>query len=85
VQQGADASVTPRPLSHAPLIIGEAGQWTVITIAYRLSTLRNFDRILVLHETCLMEDGALEQWLRANGLYPRLVNQELSQLTEIAA
>jgi hypothetical protein len=32
-----------------------------------------------------MEDGALEQWLRANGLYPRLVNQELSQLTEIAA
>ena len=58
---------------------------TVITIAHRLYTLRNFDRILVLHAGRLMEDGAPEQLLRANGLYRRLVNQEFSRLTEIAA
>jgi ATP-binding cassette subfamily B protein len=58
---------------------------TVITIAHRLSTLRNFDRILVLHAGRLMEDGAPEQLLRANGLYRRLVNQELGRLTENAA
>jgi len=32
-----------------------------------------------------MEDGAPEQLMRANGLYRRLVNQELSWLTENAA
>ena len=58
---------------------------TVITIAHRHSTLRNFDRILVLHAGRLMEDGAPEQLMRANGLYRRLVNQELSWLTENAA
>jgi ABC-type multidrug transport system fused ATPase/permease subunit len=58
---------------------------TVITIAHRLSTLRNFDRFLVLHECRLMDDGAPEESLRANGLYRKLVNQKLSRLTEIAA
>jgi ATP-binding cassette subfamily B protein len=58
---------------------------TVITIAHRLSTLRNFDRILVLQAGRLTEDGAPAALMRAEGNYRHLVDQELSHLGRLAA
>ena len=58
---------------------------TVITIAHRLSTLRSFDRILVLQRGKLVEDGAPETLMRSEGAYHHLVNRELSRLSEQAA
>ena len=55
---------------------------TVITIAHRLSTLRNFDRILVLQGGRLVEDGAPDALLRCQGVYHDLVSRELSRLAE---
>jgi ATP-binding cassette subfamily B protein len=55
---------------------------TVITIAHRLSTLRNFDRILVLQGGKLIEDGAPEALMRSQGVYHDLVERELSRLAE---
>jgi ATP-binding cassette, subfamily B, bacterial len=55
---------------------------TVITIAHRLSTLRNFDRILVLHGGELVEDGAPETLMRRQGVYHDLINHELDRLAE---
>ena len=40
---------------------------TVIAIAHRLSTLRDCDRILVLHGGRLVEDGAPDALMRRNG------------------
>ena len=54
----------------------------VITIANRLSTLRNFDRILVLQGGELVEDGAPDALLRGQGVYHDLVSRELSRLAE---
>ena len=58
---------------------------TVIAIAHRLSTLRNFDRILVLDGGKLIEDGAPHLLLRRHGVYSALMDRELRLLKEQAA
>ena len=45
---------------------------TTIAIAHRLSTLRNMDRIVVLHEGVVVEQGTHNQLLRKRGEYYRL-------------
>ncbi len=58
---------------------------TVITIAHRLSTLRNFDRILVLQSGKLIEDGAPDILMRSRGVYHDLIIRERERLAEQAA
>jgi ABC-type multidrug transport system fused ATPase/permease subunit len=45
---------------------------TVITIAHRLSTLRDADKIVVLKEGVVAEDGTHEELLELNGVYAKL-------------
>ncbi|MEP9375350.1 ABC transporter ATP-binding protein [Aquabacter sp. CN5-332] len=56
---------------------------TVITIAHRLSTLRGFDRILVMQDGGVVEDGAPGD-LRHDGIYRNLVGLELARLKQMA-
>lgn len=42
---------------------------TTIMIAHRLSTARRADRILVMHEGCLVESGSHEELLARNSIY----------------
>jgi ATP-binding cassette, subfamily B, bacterial len=58
---------------------------TVIAIAHRLSTLRNFDRIVVMQAGKVLEDGPPEQLLRADGPYRALIRREVSRLSAHAA
>ena len=58
---------------------------TVIAIAHRLSTLRNFDRILVLQKGRLIEDGPPEGLMHRRGAYYQLVDRELNRLAKRAA
>jgi ATP-binding cassette subfamily B protein len=58
---------------------------TVIAIAHRLSTLRDFDRILVFEGGRLVEDGAPQLLMRRRGVYSALVDRELRWLKEHAA
>jgi len=58
---------------------------TVIAIAHRLSTVRSFDRIVVLQAGRVMQDGPPDLLMRREGLYQQLVQREMDRLTERAA
>ncbi len=58
---------------------------TVIAIAHRLSTLRSFDRIVVLQAGQICEDGSPPMLMRSNGIYSRLVHREVARLPKKAA
>ena len=53
---------------------------TVIAIAHRLSTLRNFDRIVVLQAGRVVEDGSPGGLVRGDGIYRDSVRREMSRL-----
>jgi ATP-binding cassette subfamily B protein len=54
---------------------------TVIAIAHRLATLRNFDRIIVLQSGVIVEDGPSNALVRRKGVYRELVRCEMSRLS----
>jgi ABC-type multidrug transport system fused ATPase/permease subunit len=45
---------------------------TVIAVAHRLSTLRAFDRVVVLDHGTVIEDGAPAELLRQPSVYSRM-------------
>ena len=49
---------------------------TRIVIAHRLSTIRHCDRILVLHEGKIAEDGSYEELIAKNGIFAELVERQ---------
>jgi ATP-binding cassette subfamily B protein len=58
---------------------------TVIAIAHRLATLRNFDRVIMLKAGKIIEDGPPDRLMQGQGPYRELVTQELSRLAKHAA
>jgi ATP-binding cassette subfamily B protein len=58
---------------------------TVIAIAHRLSTLRAFDRILVLQGGVIAQDGPPDQLMGRDGIYRELVRREVTRLSQRAA
>jgi ATP-binding cassette subfamily B protein len=58
---------------------------TVIAIAHRLATLRNFDRVVMLQSGKIIEDGKPDHLMQSQGPYRELVTQEMSRLAQHAA
>ena len=58
---------------------------TVIAIAHRLATLRNFDRVVVLQGGRIIEDGPPDILVQGRGPYRELVARELGRLASHAA
>jgi ATP-binding cassette, subfamily B, bacterial len=58
---------------------------TVIAIAHRLSTLRNFDRVVMLKAGKIIEDGPPDRLMQGEGPYRELVAREMSRLAKHAA
>ena len=49
---------------------------TVIAIAHRLSTLKDFDRIVVLDGGRIVQDGSPERLTHVEGFYRELIRKE---------
>ena len=58
---------------------------TVIAIAHSLPTLRSYDRIVVLQEGQVVQDGNPDKLMQRDGLYRRLVMREMDRLSREAA
>jgi ATP-binding cassette, subfamily B, multidrug efflux pump len=58
---------------------------TTIFISHRVSTVRNADRIAVLHNGCIVELGTHDELLALNGYYTDLYNKQLleEELAEV--
>ena len=50
---------------------------TVLMVAHRLSTVINFDRIIMLKQGKIVESGTYEELMAAKGLFAELVNKQL--------
>ena len=50
---------------------------TSLVIAHRLSTIRRADRIVVMDQGCIVEQGSHEQLMARDSLYRRLVQMDL--------
>jgi ATP-binding cassette subfamily B protein len=61
------------------------GSRTVIAIAHRLSSLRNFDRIVVMQAGSVCEDGAPQVLVHSQGVYSSLLEREVARLSPQAA
>src|SRR5207245_9243514 len=58
---------------------------TVIAIAHRLATLRNFDRVVMLQGGRIIEDGPPDLLMQGKGPYRELVAREMGRLAIHAA
>ena len=58
---------------------------TVIAIAHRLATLRDFDRVVMLKAGKIIEDGSPDRLMQGRGPYRELVTQEMRRLATHAA
>lgn len=70
--------------SHTEQLLQDAVQQlmegrTSLVVAHRLSTIRNADRILVLHKGALVEQGRHDELLAARGVYWRLYQLQYAE------
>ena len=52
---------------------------TVIMVAHRLSTVANFDRIIMLEDGVIAEEGGYDELIKKNGKFAALVRKQLIQ------
>ena len=57
---------------------------TTLVIAHRLATVKKVDRIVVMAEGKIVDEGNHEQLLRANGLYARLAELQFGAIAKQA-
>jgi len=69
-----DTDTEEKILTHLTQVM--AGRTTLL-ISHRVSTIRNADEIVVLHNGGVVEQGTHEQLLRLNGYYAELYNKQL--------
>ena len=67
----------PSTLSYAVEQYFENGGRTAIVVSHRVSTIRDADQIVVLHEGRVAERGTHDELIRRDGLYADLYRKQL--------
>jgi ATP-binding cassette, subfamily C, bacteriocin exporter len=68
-------SISEQFVQHTIQLLRQEGI-TVILIAHRMSTIKNVDKIIVLHEGKLIEEGTHQELLNIEGHYKTLWEQQ---------
>ena len=55
----------------------EGKSLTVLVVAHRLSTVRNADKIFVVHEGKVVEQGKHDELLEKDGAYAQLIKRQM--------
>jgi ATP-binding cassette subfamily B protein len=63
-------------------LVNRMAERTVISVAHRLSTLKNFDRIIVIDHGQIIEDGTMLELRRRGGVFDRMWRAQLDGLVE---
>jgi ATP-binding cassette, subfamily B, bacterial len=58
---------------------------TVLAIAHRLSTVAKFDRVVVLQQGCIVEDGTPSELRRRHGSFDRMCRLQESNVVQLAS
>jgi ATP-binding cassette subfamily B protein len=91
VQRGARFLVLDEPTAHLDVrtefevfhqVIRAARGLSVVLISHRLSTVREADRIVLVADGQIVENGSHEELLAAGGQYARLFRLQASQFTD---
>jgi hypothetical protein len=72
-------------IRHGQALDRLMGGRTVIAISHRLSSLRGFDRVVVMQAGLVCEDGPPQALVRRNGVYSNLLQREVARLSTQAA
>jgi ATP-binding cassette subfamily B protein len=62
-----------------------SNQRTTLVIAHRLATIQNADRIMVLTDEGIVEDGSHETLMNKKGFYARLYEAQFSKIPMVVA
>ncbi len=69
-------TVSERMVQKALARVSGGGRRTAIFIAHRLSTIKNCDRILVIDEGRIVQDGSFDELRAAPGLFQKMVEND---------
>jgi ABC-type multidrug transport system fused ATPase/permease subunit len=58
---------------------------TAIVIAHRLSTIRHADRVLVMDQGRIVEQGSYDELMACGGTFSRLVNTQSAVIADVSA
>ena len=50
---------------------------TRITVAHRLSTIKDVDRIFVMHDGVIAEEGGYETLMKLDGIFAKLARRQM--------
>ena len=61
----------------------DAGKMTVLIVAHRLSTVRNADKIFVIQDGNVVEEGRHDDLLEKDGAYAQLIRRQMEANTKL--